>query len=349
MSDKDKDINSVLYVISKYINQNQTIQSDYEKRIDELFNGKPAKASTKGIKIAESNDILELLGVPKRPLHLVENKVKQGINKHPEITVDIWRQVPNWLESPVLVFNSATRNERLVFVTDRLVSVIEQNGNTNKEPIMIVIDPNGKNGKCSVLVNTYGLKHSQEKFSNWNNNGLLRYVDIKKVSLLVKSHSGLQLPNLDNTKNDTLKILTETDLIRYREVKNNIPDLRFAFKRKKSLADFDQLNFDFYQQPTDVKLEMNNPKSIKITKYSKRITNKLNNEELSTNNKIDNILSQSLPKQSLVQNNQSPLIIDRLIDRLNNFVNSGHDFLDPLLENTFNGVKKFFIKSIISS
>jgi len=49
------------------------------------------------------------------------------------------------------------------------------------------------------------------------NDGLLKYVDTKKVPFLVSEHFGLQLPTSSETKNSTSKILTEVYLKIYRE------------------------------------------------------------------------------------------------------------------------------------
>jgi len=93
------------------------------------------------------------------PLYLVENKTIQGKEKHPEATANIWKQVPNWLENPTAVFDSATVNGRLVFIAPKLI---------NGKPILMVVEPNGRRGnnKCTnVLINTYDF--NSKKLPKW--------------------------------------------------------------------------------------------------------------------------------------------------------------------------------------
>lgn len=174
----------------------------YEKRIDELFSGSgPDNAS--GVKVLDRSDVLDLLGINNKPLHLVESKVQKGAENHPAMTAEIWKKVPDWIESPLYVFNSETSPGRLVFIAPETVK---------GQLVRMIVEPSSDGKELNLLVNAYdaGIK---TPLMRWANDGLMMYADERKtreIGYLAR------LPRLADAHGSTKKIYTGADLYKYR-------------------------------------------------------------------------------------------------------------------------------------
>jgi hypothetical protein len=178
---------------------------DYEMRIDELFaNGAPRLP---GVRILDRSDVLSMLGHDDSPVHLAEGKVKAGISNHHLSAAD-WKQIPDWLEKPVAIFNSDTVPGRLVFIAP------ETKG---KAPVLMIVDPGDKGGaELHLLVNAYDKDSGKMPLQRWAEDGMLRYVD-QKQSPVWSGRSGLRLPRLpDFSRGFSARVYTDRDLVKFR-------------------------------------------------------------------------------------------------------------------------------------
>ena len=149
---------------------NADVQARYEARIDELFAGEEPQRRG-GIIVLVRSDILSLLGYRDQPLELAEYKVVKGIDNHPEMTADIWKKVPQWLENPAMVFVSDTNPDRLVFFAPEKLDT---------KVIRLVIEPKVDNeGNRHLLLNGYA--SGENRFNRWLNDRLLLYADTKEA------------------------------------------------------------------------------------------------------------------------------------------------------------------------
>ncbi|MBQ9259351.1 MAG: hypothetical protein IJ187_05815, partial [Neisseriaceae bacterium] len=191
---------------------NDTTRQRYEQRIDELFNGsEPLRRN--GVWVMQHSDMLDLLGYGSYAMSLVESKV--GVSKHPLMTAEQWKKMPDWIENPIAVFKSATVANRLVFIAPEQV---------DNRDIVIIVEPNGnrKIANAHILLNAYE-RDIPINYQDWINKNLMRYVDMKKVSL-IDEKGRLKLPPVLNNQTPTQvkatakldPILTENDLEVYR-------------------------------------------------------------------------------------------------------------------------------------
>ena len=179
----------------------------YEKRIDELFNGKEAD-NRKGVRVLDRSDVLDILGYGGMPVNLAESKVILGIGRHKLKAAD-WKKVPEWIDNPVAVFDSDTKDGRLVFIPDDTIA---------GEPIKVILEPKSltKGFDAHILINAYDA-HSTMPTMRWFKEGLLRYIDNKKSQSL-SDVSGLRLPNRHQLKTSSDKnLLRDRDLVNYRK------------------------------------------------------------------------------------------------------------------------------------
>jgi len=180
-------------------------KSAYESRIDELFLKKNPNLS--GVKVLDRTELLGLLGYADKPISLAEGKLILGMTTHPNMTADVWKKIPDWLDQPAAVFNSDSVKGRLVFIAPELVD-----GNI----ALLIVEPKGQNElQAHLLFNAYDKNESTPPVGRWISSGLLRYADKEKFPAILNA-SGLQLSGtaLQN-KPGTSKILTEKNLNGY--------------------------------------------------------------------------------------------------------------------------------------
>ncbi|MDO4642528.1 MAG: hypothetical protein Q4A74_01655, partial [Cardiobacteriaceae bacterium] len=197
-------------------------REQYERRIDELFAG--GKAKDKGITILDRSDILDMFGLGDTPVRLVESKVLQGMDNHREMTAEVWKKIPDWLENPAAVFDSDTEQGRLVVIAPELV---------NGEAVRIILSPSRNGMDAAVVVNAYG-GNRKAPYSRWMNDRLLRYADTKRAPQIDEVF-GRRLPDVlknpdfqpaaqihgmgqgNRKSSGRTKILTEKNLAGYRK------------------------------------------------------------------------------------------------------------------------------------
>ena len=190
--------------------RSESTKDAYEKRIDELFNRAPPKQEG-GVTVLDNSDILGMLGYPKQKISLVEKKViLSSKEENHNMTAELWKKIPEWLENPVAVFDSETEKGRLVFVAPETV---------NNNPIFMIVDPNAIEGRARVYLLVNGYDRSADKIpsARWVKDEKLRYIDNEK-SRAISAASRLQLPAREqqNKPGSKVKILTEKNLVKYR-------------------------------------------------------------------------------------------------------------------------------------
>ena len=156
----------------------------YEARIDELFAGEPA-ATGDGVTVLDRSDILDMLGFGDTPVRLVESKVIAGQTNHPNITAEVWKKVPEWIENPAMVFDSDTERGRLTVIAPELVE---------GQPVRIILAPSRDGLEASVLINAYGAS-KEMPLKRWTDDRLLRYADTKRAAQINEAF-GRRLPDV---------------------------------------------------------------------------------------------------------------------------------------------------------
>ncbi|PUE08980.1 hypothetical protein B9Z51_08585 [Limnohabitans sp. T6-5] len=193
-------------------------KANYEARIDALFGGSVPQSPSRGqvaAVVLDRSDILDLLDEGNGPVILDEAAVgkpmrgapRGGDARHPNMTSAEWKMVPQWLDNPAAVFDSATVNGALVIIAPDLVG---------GAVVMITLDPRAQGqrraSEIRLLTNAYDKDGSPPPFSQWFAQGNARYID-KKVFPAVLRRVGLQLPDTAyQNKPGTKKILTEKNL-----------------------------------------------------------------------------------------------------------------------------------------
>ena len=223
-------------------------QQQYEQRIDDLFAGKHFRDQ---VRVLDRSDLLDMLGYGGMPVVLVNSKVnapdrKNGGKdpKHQNMTAEIWKKMPEWLDNPAMVFKSDTYPNRLVFIAPESVG---------SNPIKIIVEPNGESLKAHVLLNAYDMHETAQHqdgrhkgnpfntFTNWRDRDLLLYIDKEKTRRLA-SRSELLLQGRLLQPTGLSKILTENNLRGYRK------SMDVAQRQPETLSSPDTPKFSFTQR-----------------------------------------------------------------------------------------------------
>lgn len=179
-------------------------QQAYEARIDALFSGQAQKDSRTGVRVLDRSDMLAFLGMGDGPVSLAESKVNAA--KHPNMTAEVWKKIPQWLDNPAAVFDSATVQGRLVMIAPELV---------NGAPVLMVVEPQKGGIQVHLLQNAYDKDDSPPPVGRWLREGLAHYVNQKEFPAILQQ-SGLQLSSSAwQNKPGTRKILTEKNFSGY--------------------------------------------------------------------------------------------------------------------------------------
>lgn len=188
--------------------RSQKTQQAYEARIDALFAGEKAAGPNNGVRVLDSSDVLGLLGFGNGPVHLAEGKVLKSQDNHPQMTAEVWKKIPQWLDDPAAVFDSDTVSGRLTMIAPELV---------NGYLVLMAIEPNASGTQVHILVNAYNKDGGHPPVGRWLREGKGYLVDQKKFPTVL-GDSGLQLSSSAwQNKPGMRKILTEKNLAGYRK------------------------------------------------------------------------------------------------------------------------------------
>ena len=149
---------------------NADVQARYEARIDELFAGEEPRFHS-GVTVLVRADVLDMLGYGEQPVILAEVKVRKSYDNHPEMTAEIWKKIPQWLENPAMVFVSDTNPDRLVFIAPEKIG-----DNTVR---LIIAEELDNQGNRHLLLNAYSSEKSP--FGRWLEDRLLLYADTQEA------------------------------------------------------------------------------------------------------------------------------------------------------------------------
>lgn len=130
--------------------------------------------SQKTFRVGETSDVLKSIGVKDRTVIWHSRKIAQILQKHPAMTRDVIKQVPQILENPVLILESKSSDSRLVMFG----TVSDADGN----PVTAILElqPTTKGGQLmdmNVIASAYGKDSNPAEFIR--SSGLV-YLDSNK-------------------------------------------------------------------------------------------------------------------------------------------------------------------------
>lgn len=165
-----------------------SLNTDFAREVDSWYVNK-SEFNKKGgqFNVGSTSEALKSIGVKDQNIVWDKSKVKKILNDHPEMTIDIIKDVPNIIENPVLVMQSKTRVDSIT-----LFGEVYSNGN----PVLVAmqLSPTGKSGRIlnlSKIASAYGRNNAQSLIDSSD----ILYVDSNKKRTDTWLRAlGLQLP-----------------------------------------------------------------------------------------------------------------------------------------------------------
>lgn len=184
-----------------------SIGKPFAKQIDEIIKG--IHDPNLDIYVSKTPDVLINIGFKDKAVLMRNSKVKEILEKHKEMSLDIIKNMPNAIENPLLILKSKSNPN------DSVVIIAEINTEKGNLIIPVWMNVEGKyydielnkvlEGEYNFIASAYGRNIKTLLEYAINNNEIL-YFDksqIKKVNQLFSAH-GLQLPaplNMTNFNN----------------------------------------------------------------------------------------------------------------------------------------------------
>lgn len=204
-------------------------QERFGENVDLFLKGdlKPGSVIT----VSDTPEVLRRLGAEQLPIVIDQGTLRKVLSSKEEqggkhgISAELVKQIPKQLNDPIMVFDSSTQPNSMVVMTE-----LQHQGRT-----VVVAIHLSKTLPNRNVVNDISSIHPRERdshFTNWINQGLLRYVNEQKSREWFMT-VGLQLPVARGTMRDFINtVLTEKDLVKPETSPENDPDLLFSLSAK---------------------------------------------------------------------------------------------------------------------
>ena len=180
------------------------------------------------IRVGTTSKVLQDLGVDDKSIYWDTSKLKKIREKHPQMTDDIIKQVPNILENPVLVMDSQTVKGRLTLFGE----VYDSKGS----PVLAVLElnPTDKKGHALNIIKIASAYGKDVNLQGYIDKSNIRYIDKKRInSWLTVNRLKLPLPSSSIDPSD-ISVAQNTQSVNNSISDNTIND---TGNTKYSLAD----------------------------------------------------------------------------------------------------------------
>lgn len=185
---------------------------------DGLEKWKKNKKSTAPIKVMQTPLVMQMVGAKNLPIYIDPGKLSTIRKEHPEMTLNVFKQMPRALADPIMIVDSMTKTGRIVVALE-----LKDESGVN---VVVPFELNAMKGltRANIITSAYGKEIDGAINYDWYLKNIrenrLRYVNRKKANRLLGS-AGVQF-SLDPKANGFLdsSIKTEEDLVK---LKNENP------------------------------------------------------------------------------------------------------------------------------
>ena len=170
-----------------------SIDPDFVTELETWFNAKnPSQRVTDGdwFYVGTTSDALRSIGVRNGNIYWRRSKVGYIAEEHPEMTLDVLKQVPEIIENPIVVLKSRTQEDSVVAFAELVA---------NGKPIMVALNltptpAGGMEAEFALIASAYGRGKSNVANLVQNSEVLYLSEDKKRTDTWLMS-LGLQLPS----------------------------------------------------------------------------------------------------------------------------------------------------------
>lgn len=239
-----------------------SLSKSFAEQIDDVLQGKHNPRLD--LYISQTPAVLTELNFTEGPLLMRNGKIKEILDKHPEMSAELLKKIPEAINDPVLILKSKTHpTESVVIISDILTDKGEMIVPVwiNQEGNYIDVDLGEVVSKTNFVASAYGrdvralLKHANE-----NDGFLYQNPDEKRVKNLI-ARSGLQLST-------PLRISNSTISISQTESKSNTFEEKSSETSEKETRSAETIEIDAFAReniPDYAKLSEPNRQAIRMT------------------------------------------------------------------------------------
>ncbi len=173
-----------------------SIDKSYKNKLQQWYESKSAEerlADSSRFHIGKTSEALQKIGVDLYDIYIPKGKIQKILNKHPEININVIKQIPELLENPIIVLQSHTKPKDSIIV---LGEVYDKNGNSIMASLNI--KPENRKGKVMKIgIVTSAYTKDSYKYQKMLDNNNIYYVNPnKKITDSWLSAQRLQLPTV---------------------------------------------------------------------------------------------------------------------------------------------------------
>lgn len=196
------------------------LRKNYKDDIDNWYNSKTREERLKDggrFLIGTTSEALKSINVKDFNIYFGKSKMQKILDKHPDMTLDLIKQVPEILEKPIIIMDSVTRNDSLVILGELFTK--------DGKPVIasLLVDPQNNAGEIQdfgIITSAYEKKITS--LQNLINNSKIRYIEPdKKRTNNWLSALRLQLPSAI-TKFGSINIISNE----YQNINTNLKQSR---------------------------------------------------------------------------------------------------------------------------
>lgn len=234
-----------------------SLRADYVRELDNWDGDTTGFSFTVG----KTSDALIKAGIPNKLIKLDATKVKNAIKKHSGMNIEIFKNIPDLLEHPVVVIDSK-RNENSKIVMGDLYD-----GNGNVVTTVLLLAPTSKKGNVLDIIkisSAEGRGHIESLFKNGDSyNVPVRYVDEKRVQNWLNANR-LQLPLHSFNSDSDSSISEKSEKVNSLSENISKTDIRHSYKG------INKDGIEVYETSEDT---MSLTRSERVKKYLKLLEN----------------------------------------------------------------------------
>ena len=143
-----------------------SLNADFERQFDQWMK-KTTEAerlrSPEYFLIGNTSAALQSIGMKDYRIYFGQSKIAKIMNKHPAMTTDVIKSVPQVLEQPILVMQSQTTANRITMFGETM--------DADGKPVLVAVElsPQNKRGEVldfSVIASAYGKTNAQQLIDN---------------------------------------------------------------------------------------------------------------------------------------------------------------------------------------
>lgn len=225
---------NIIPLSERFNSSEKDIRYSISKKFYDDFDKWDGKNSSITFEIGNTSDALQSIGIKNQKIIMHSGMILNKLNKHSELNRDIFRQIPELLEKPVIVQFSDAIDQRTgkqkydsrITVLGELYAQTENNGQKSNNPVLVSIELLPQNKKATKLLNVSVITsaYAKNNLQRYINENSILYIDPnKKRTNKWLSLNRLQLPVGENRLGSVRRITYIDGKVKIENSKNSTP------------------------------------------------------------------------------------------------------------------------------